>query len=130
MKKSIPTTALNLQANSAKRLTEGTAQIGMALLTAPAKPDRMAEWQALNRAAMERAGTLQKSWMQGWLDWVDYTETLAGADTVPKFMERVGNIGLRAQAQMVKQVNDSAELLDNVFVSFSWWAAQQMEKDG
>lgn len=126
MTKDPMTPAMALHANQLKRasaLVQDTAKLA---ITLPG-PDTFSEAAELGQATMERVSELQKSWAQDWSDWADYASALPEADTLPKYMEHAGNIFLRAQAQMVAQINDLSNLSENVSVSYGFWVAKQVE---
>lgn len=69
---------------------------------------------------------MQSGWAESWAKWAEYASALPQADTIPKYMERAGNIILQAQAQITAQVNDLTELSENLSVSYSYWVARQV----
>lgn len=125
MKKHALTTAMSLNASQLSRAS-AMAKDTCQLAVTPPDPDTIAEARELAKATVERATEMQKSWMAGWDDWLEYTQTLAGADTMPKFMAHSGNIMLRAQAQMLAQMTDMSGLAENFSVSYSFWVHKQI----
>jgi len=122
------TQALKLQTVSVMRACEGALQTA-ALASQPPEAARMQEALNLGAATLARYQAMQSNWLAAWADWAAYAGALDGADTVPKFTERLGNIGLRAQAQLAAQANDLANLNENVAVSYAYWVAQQLDAD-
>lgn len=108
----------------AAKTAQVTAEMSMKVPSA----ERFYEALDLATATTKRFQAAQASWMSAWMDWAEYAGTLDGADTVPKYVERVGNIALRAQNQMAVQANDMSNLMENLNVSYSYWLAQQVER--
>ena len=103
-----------------------------ALLTtkmASGKPDISAinEIGELNQASMQRTMDLHANWAQDWSTWFDYSQSISGANTVPKLAERTNNIMLQAQTQAASQMNELSELMENAMVSYSYWIAQKLK---
>ena len=121
--------ALALPANTLTRAARA-AQDQARLAATPPDPLAMAEAAELGAAAFERMVALQQKWLDAWIDWGDYAQSITGANTVPKLSERAGNIVLQAQAQMQSQVNDMTELAENIGVSYSFWLSQLRERRG
>ena len=90
--------------------------------------EAIAEAVNLNRAAADRVSTLQSTWADQWKAWYDYASALPDVNTLPKYLDRTGNIALQAQAQMVSQMSDISELYENMTVSYSYWLSKQLEK--
>lgn len=104
-----------------------TAELTAKVAASGPKTERFFEAMELASASAQRFQAMQAGWLSAWGDWLGYASTLEGADTVPKYMERVGNIGLRAQAQVAQQMNDTANLMENMSVNYAYWLAQQVE---
>lgn len=103
-----------------------------ALLTtklASGKPDLSAinEIGELNQASLQRTMDLHANWAQDWSTWFDYSQSISGANTVPKLAERTNNIVLQAQTQAASQMNELSELMENAMVSYSYWVAQKLK---
>ena len=122
-------TALRVQADAAARATD-TARKGaqLALSGSIADMGTMAEATALGLAAFRRGMAMQKTWIDGWQAWARYAQTVEASDTVPKFVERSGNVALQAEAQLIAQARDVSELMDNVAVSYGWWLTRTLER--
>lgn len=123
----IATTA-KLQLDQGRRVSEACAQTAQLALQPP-KPDAWAEVMELATATQARMASLQMQWIRDWWDWGAYAQSIEGADTVPKFADRTGNIALQAQALTVSQITQFSTLMDNVGVSYSYWVTQQLERD-
>ncbi len=91
------------------------------------KPDTLFEAMTLFLSASQRSIEMQKQWQEDWKDWVVYASKLPGADTTSKLVDRQNNIALQASAQMSKQTTQTLELIDNIFVSYSFWLSQQAQ---
>ncbi|MQY41118.1 hypothetical protein GG681_00540 [Epibacterium sp. SM1969] len=91
------------------------------------KPDTLFEAMSLFLSASQRSIEMQKQWQEDWKDWVVYASKLPGADTTSKLVDRQNNIALQASAQMSKQTTQTLELIDNIFVSYSFWLSQQAQ---
>lgn len=120
--------AMKIHSDNTARMAH-TLQQTAAVAMKPPEMARIQEAMNLATATVARYQTMQSNWMQAWSDWAAYAGTLDGVDTVPKLMERVGNIGLRAQAQIASQNNDLANLNENVSVSYLYWLSQQLDPD-
>ncbi|MDA7427384.1 hypothetical protein PGB28_02855 [Primorskyibacter aestuariivivens] len=120
------TTTAKLQTEQATRACE-TLQNTVQLASAPPAPGAMAEVLELAGASYKRAADLQIGWLRDWTRWGLYAQSLDGANTVPKYVERVGNIALQAQAQVNAQAEQWSELMDNVGVSYGFWLTRQLE---
>jgi len=127
MKDILPQT-LKINTDTMMRLATNARQTGELAMKQP-REDAMQEGMALALSTVQRCATLQKTWIDAWANWAEYAGSLEGADTVPKYAERIGNIGLRAQAQMVTQLNDLTELSENLSVSYAYWISQQVKGD-
>lgn len=123
----IATTA-KLQLDQGRRVSEACAQTAQLALHPP-KPDALGEVMDLATATQSRMAALQMQWMRDWWDWGAYAQTLEGADTIPKFAERTGNIALQAQALSVAHITQFSTLMDNVGVSYSYWVSRQLDRD-
>ena len=121
------TTAAKLQAESVSRVTN-TAKKAAQLAVSPPRPDTLTESWDLAEATYRRVNALQASWVRDWADWMGYAKSLEGANTMPKYVERTGNIMLQAQAQIASQANELSELMDNVSVSYAYWLDQQVTR--
>ena len=122
----ILTTTAKLQSETATRTAE-TVQNTLQLASAPPRPGALAEALELAGASYKRAAVLQIGWLRDWTRWGLYAQSLDGANTVPKYVERVGNIALQAQAQVNAQAAQWSELMDNVGVSYGFWLTRQLE---
>lgn len=122
----ILTTTAKLQSETATRTAE-TVQNTLQLASAPPRPGALAEALELAGASYKRAADLQIGWLRDWTRWGLYAQSLDGANTVPKYVERVGNIALQAQAQVNAQAAQWSELMDNVGVSYGFWLTRQLE---
>lgn len=123
----IVATTVKLHTSEAARFVQ-TIQDASQFATRPPEGQAIGEGIELFNATMHRAAQLQKSWMQDWMNWAQYAQTLQGADTVPKYVERTGNIVLQAQAQLASQANEFSELWDNIAVNMGFWVKQQIDK--
>ena len=123
----LPTT-MRLQTETLNRSLEHTRMLG-ALAMSPPDMGRFAEMFELASASAKRMQAMQAGWVEAWMDWSDYATTLEGADTVPKYVDRLSNIMLRAQTQMATQASDMSNLVENVSVSYGYWLSQQLEGD-
>ena len=83
------------------------------------------EAMSLFYSASQRGIEMQQQWQEDWKDWMIYASKLPGADTTSKLVDRQSNIVLQASAQMSKQTTQALELMDNIFVSYSFWLSQQ-----
>jgi hypothetical protein len=118
--------ALRLQQEQALRacdMAQKTAQVCMQ----PPRPGALSEALALGDAAMTRAADLQMSWVRAWADWARFAGSISGADTTAKYADRMGNIVLRAEAQITSQVTEASELADNIGISYAYWLTRQLE---
>ncbi|MEL6520786.1 MAG: hypothetical protein AAFQ66_07465 [Pseudomonadota bacterium] len=113
------------QALRAAEIMQNTAKF----CTKPPSMETFFEVSELAQASFKRSTALQASWMQAWMDWAAFSGSIKGADTVPKYFDRLNNIALQADAQMVSQVQEFAELVDNIGVSYAHWLSQQVTKD-
>lgn len=113
------------QAQRCAKLAQDTARLAMR----PPEPSTFSELVELGRASADRMTALQKGWLRDWSDWAAYAGSIAGADTVPKFTERAGNIALRAEAQLQKQINQTTDLGENILVSYGFWLSKRLGDD-
>lgn len=123
--KDIVSTGYHLQTDTMGRAMKA-AELSAKVAMSEPRAERFFEAWELAAASAERVQVMQARWMTAWGDWLSYASTLEGADTVPKYVERVGNIALRAQAQVAQQVNDSSNLMENLSVNYAYWLAQQV----
>lgn len=91
------------------------------------KVEHLKDIQELNDACNKRTSAMQKTWANDWAEWFKYANSISGAQTLPKFAERTNNINMQAHAQIAKQTNELAELVENASVSYSYWLAKQIE---
>jgi hypothetical protein len=124
----IAETAAKLQTAETMRLARAAQNTAQMCMTPP-KDGTVQEAVALASATVERAAQMQQNWMKAWFGWATYAQSLQGADTVPKFVERSGNIVLQAQSQMMQQANEMTELMENAGVSYAYWVSRQLERD-
>ncbi len=89
-------------------------------------PSTCFEAMSLFYAAGKRSMDMQKQWQQDWKAWATYASKLPGADTTSKLVARQSNIMLQASAQITSQTTDVLELMDNIFVGYSFWVSQQL----
>ena len=124
MESAFETTA-KLQASLASRALNQTRDAAQLATQKPSADTLVESWE-LAEATYKRMNALQQSWIQDWSNWITYAQSLEGANTMPKYVERTGNIFLQAQAQMVSQANEFSELLDNVGVSYAYWISGKL----
>ncbi|MEM6478435.1 MAG: hypothetical protein AAF841_14465 [Pseudomonadota bacterium] len=93
----------------------------------PPEPEAFQELGDLAQASFKRATAMQASWIRAWGDWAAFSSSIQGADTVPKYFDRLFNIVLQAEAQLATQAQEATELMDNVGVSYAHWLAQKVE---
>ncbi|MBT8155824.1 hypothetical protein KMP13_18550 [Epibacterium ulvae] len=93
------------------------------------RPGTLFEAMALFYSASQRGLDLQKQWREDWQAWAEYASKLPGADTTSKLVARQSNIMLQAQAQISEQTTEALELMDNIFVGYSFWVSQQLQSD-
>ncbi|WP_424965212.1 MULTISPECIES: hypothetical protein [unclassified Dinoroseobacter] len=126
MESAFETTA-KLQASLATRALTNSRNAAQ-LAAKPPTADTMAESWELAEATYKRMNALQQSWIKDWSDWISYAQSLDGVDTMPKYVDRTGNIFLQAQAQMVSQASELSELMDNVGVSYAYWISGKLHE--
>lgn len=123
------TTHANLHANTAARASQMISETAQ-LAAQPPNPATLTEGFALAAAAYSRTAALQNAWMNDWTKWAAYAQSLQGVDTVPKYVDRIGNITLQAQAQVMTQCKDWAELMDNFGVNYAYLVHQRLSQTG
>lgn len=127
MKHAHPTSALDLPATHLTRAADMAQKCARLAMEARGH-EALAEAVNLNRAAADRVSALQATWADQWRAWYDYASALPDVNTLPKYLDRSGNIALQAQAQMVSQLSDLSELYENMTVSYSYWLSKQLDK--
>lgn len=90
-------------------------------------PSTCFEALSLFMAAGKRSMDMQKQWQQDWKAWAEYASKLPGADTTSKLVARQSNIMLQASAQISEQTTEALELMENIFVGYSFWVSQQVQ---
>lgn len=119
--------AFNIQYGLFKRSVD-IYQNSIKIAAKKPKMELIKEIHELNDACSKRATAMQKIWANDWAEWLQYANSVTGAQTLPKFAERTNNISMQAQAQIAKQTNEFTELLENTSVSYSYWLAKQLER--
>ena len=120
-------TTTKLQADTVSRASE-TAQKAAKLAVMRQLADSFVDCGELIEATYKRTHALQVSWVKDWSNWVGYAKSIEGANTVPKYVDRTGNIFLQAQAQLTSQASEMSELMDNIGVSYAYWLNRQLAK--
>lgn len=122
------TTTAKLQMDQTRRVAEACQQSAQLALHPPT-PDAWAEMFELALAAQGRLADLNRQVLADWWRWGEYAGSIEGADTVPKFADRTGNIALQAQALTVSHISQFAALMDNVGISYAYWVDQQVQRE-
>jgi len=92
-------------------------------------PTAASELMELAQSAADRSREMQASWMQDWAGWLEFAGSIQGANTVPKYMDRLNNIFLQADAQRASQLQEFSELVENINVSYAHWLSRQVLDD-
>ena len=122
----VVTQTLSLQTSQMSRAAQ-TLQRSAVLAAHGPDATVWTEGMELAGATYKRVTEMQKSWLNEWSTWASYAQSLQGADTVPKYFERIGNIALQAQTQMNTQTTEMSELMDNIAVSYSYWLERKID---
>lgn len=120
-------TTCKLQADQAARAAQCLQETAQLVLHPP-NAEGLAEGVELANATRTRALALQQQWVQDWTDWSSFARSIEGADTIPKYADRTGNIFLQASALMVTQMGQWSELMDNVGVNYAFWVHRQIDR--
>ena len=112
------------QAGRAMQCMQDTAKLAMST----PDPSAFAEGLELMQATRDRMVTMQTKMVSDWIEWVGYAQSIEGADTIPKFADRTGNIALQAQSLVVSQMTQWSELIDNVGVNYAFWVNQKVNR--
>lgn len=112
------------QAARTAQCLQETAQLALK----PPSAQGLTEGMDLANASRKRALALQQQWIQDWTDWSSFAQSIEGADTVPKYADRTGNIFLQASALVVTQMGQWSELMDNMSVNYAFWVHRQLDR--
>ena len=121
--------AVALQAEWATRVRDNTIA-SAELFAGGIDPETWGELLEMAISAQERLSALQRTWLQQWTAWINYSDQIKGANTMAKFAERESNIMAQYSQLLGAQASSLIGLEENIEVAYSYWVHQKLASRG